>query len=200
MGAQIRYDLNFETHIGTLVGKLHNRIHQVRTVTKFTTFHTRLSFMNAHIIGSLNYIIPLYLNLNINLLNKLHKVLMTAARATIGSYCFKKSKIYILNKCKWLDIKQMINYASLKFIHKIVVNKKPNSITLLYKNILTRRAVVNVTSLYKPKYKKMKVFIIYNGLAMYNNLPNSLRLLNVKRYNIQLRKYIISNNISDTMD
>ena len=156
--------------------------------------------MNAHIIGSLNYIIPLYLNINKNLSTKLHKVLMTAARAAIGSYCFKKSKTYILNKCKWLNMNQMILYSSLKFIHKAVTTKQPNSITSLYKNIFTKRTVVDVIPVYKPKNKNMKDFVIYGGLSKYNSLPKTLKTLSIKKFNSQLKIHLINNSVCDTMD
>ena len=56
---------------------------------------------------------------------------MTVARAAIGSYCFKKSVGYILDKCKWYDIKDLILISSLNTIHKITINKYPPCMTQL---------------------------------------------------------------------
>ena len=200
LGVYIRYDLNFDTHVGKLFGTLHNRIHQVRTITKYTTFKTRLSFINAYVIGKLNYILPLYLNLNQNIINKLHKVVMTSARCAIGSYCFKKSIKYILKKCKLLNIKNMILYSSLNFIHKIISEKKPKALTDTYKNLITRRAVVDIYPFYCPKQKSLKNFILYKGISLYNQLSTNFKSFTVKKFKTSIRKYIEQNYTSDTMD
>ena len=39
---------------------------------------------------------------------KLHKVIMSSARAAIGNYCRYKSINYLLKKCNLLDIKDLI--------------------------------------------------------------------------------------------
>ena len=50
--------------------------------------------MNAFVMGKLTYMLPLYMNAPSYLIDKLHKVVMTAARVAIGSYCPKKYNIY----------------------------------------------------------------------------------------------------------
>ena len=72
-----------DTQIGKLVGQLHNRIYEIKQISKFTNFKTRLSFMNAHVIGKLNYILPMYAHANKILINKLHKIVTTAARGAM---------------------------------------------------------------------------------------------------------------------
>ena len=87
--------------------------------------------MNAHVIGKLNYLLPLYMHTNKILNDKLHKVLMTAARGAIGNYSFKKSKKYILDKCNWLPINKMIENASIKVLHNILF-PKPQILYITY--------------------------------------------------------------------
>ena len=50
--------------------------------------------MNAYVVGKVNYMMPLYNIANLHLKNKLHKIIMSAARTAIGNYCFMKSTIY----------------------------------------------------------------------------------------------------------
>ena len=70
--------------INKLASSLHNRINNVNKIREFTDFKTRLIFMNSFVIGKLIYMLPLYNNVPQYLTNKLHKILMTAARCAIG--------------------------------------------------------------------------------------------------------------------
>ena len=56
---------------------------------------------------------------------------MKAARAVIGSYCFKKNTKYILGKCKWFNITTMITMSAVKNTHKVLFNQTPEPIYLV---------------------------------------------------------------------
>ena len=90
LGFWIQKDLKMDSEINKLSSTLHNRINNIKKITKYTDFKSRLHFINAYVIGKLNYMLPMYSNLNKYLFNRLHKIQMTAARAVIGNYCFKK--------------------------------------------------------------------------------------------------------------
>ena len=90
LGTWIQNNLRMDTEVGNLVSNLHNRVHNIRILTNVTDFKTRLQFTNSFIIGKLNYMLPIYSNLTYSNINKLHKLVMTAARSVIGSYCYKK--------------------------------------------------------------------------------------------------------------
>ena len=125
MGFILRNNLNYDTQIGTLCASLHHRIFSIKNITKFTDFKTRLIFIKSLVIGKLIYCLPIYSQLTEGQISKLHKVIMTAARCSIGSYCFKKSKKYILDKCKMLAVKELIMCSMLLFVHKLITNKIP---------------------------------------------------------------------------
>ena len=95
LGTIIQCNLGLEKTVNKLSSELHQKIHQIRTITPYNDFSTRARFLNAFVIGKLNYMTPIYSIGNQNNINKLHKIIMTAARAAIGSYCFKKSIRYI---------------------------------------------------------------------------------------------------------
>ena len=99
-----------DSEINKLSSVLHNRINNIKIITKYTDFKSRLNFVNAFVLGKLNYMLPIYNNLPGYLNNKLHKIIMTAARTVIGNYCFRKSNLYILNKCNWMNVKNMIKH------------------------------------------------------------------------------------------
>merc|ERR1712240_916690 len=134
LGTWIQKDLKIDSEINELSSNLLNRINNIHKITKYTNFKSRLMFINAYVIGKLNYMLPMYNNAPIYLKNKLHKIVMKGAQTAIGNYCFKKSPRYILDKCKWLNIDNMIIYSSFIFIDNFIQNKQPKSILSLYKN------------------------------------------------------------------
>ena len=85
-------------------------------------------------------------------------------RPVIGSYCFKKSKIYMLKKCGWLDAEKMILCSAMKFIHNVIKSKTPKSIFDMFK--INRRPNVDIVTLYRPKTQKtLKFFTFMVGLG-----------------------------------
>ena len=83
-------------------------------------------------MSKLNYMLPFYSSLTDDLIQKLHKVIMTSARMAIGDYCFKVQCNKILSKFNWLPIRYMINNAQCNYLHKILMNKNPTKIFDLF--------------------------------------------------------------------
>ena len=100
----------------------HNKLNELNKIKRNTDFKTRLEFINAHVISRILYMLPTYMNATSEQKNKIHKVIMRAARMIIGSYCLMKSTTYIFGKCNWLTTNQMIEYAATKEVHKIIYN------------------------------------------------------------------------------
>ena len=86
---------------------------------------------------------------------------MRAARYTIGNYCYKKSCNYILSKGQWLPIDKIEIYSGICFIYKIISNKEPKSMQMMFKDIKSNRNNSKWYTAYQPKTIKMKNFIIY---------------------------------------
>ena len=79
---------------------MHNRIFNIKKITPFTDFAARSKFSNGFVMGKINYLLPIYSIATQENLSKIQKIIMSAARAAIGNYCFRKSTQYILIKCK----------------------------------------------------------------------------------------------------
>merc|ERR1712240_403560 len=197
LGFTIRNNLDLTTQIGNVCSNLHYRLHNIRQLTNITSMKTRLVFIKSLVLGKLLYAIPLYTQVTLKQLNMIHKVIMTSARVSIGSYCFKKSTKYILDKCNILNVKQMIIFSTLIFINKLIQYRVPQSILELY----------NVTNNYtkykpkcKPKSKKFKNHVINRGIQIFNNIPNNFKNLPLKRSKRKLREYVMTNNLWDPGD
>merc|ERR1712240_205865 len=197
LGFTIRNNLDLTTQIGNVCSNLHYRLHNIRQLTNITSMKTRLVFIKSLVLGKLLYAIPLYRQVTLKQLNMIHKVIMTSARVSIGSYCFKKSTKYILDKCNILNVKQMIIFSTLIFINKLIQYKLPQSILELYN-------VTNNYTKYKPKYKpkskKFKNHVINRGIEIFNNIPDNFKNLPLKRYKRKLREYVMTNNLWDPGD
>ena len=70
MGTIIQNDLRLDKTINKLTSELHNRIYNIRTLTPYTNFSTRSKFLNAFVIGKLNYMVPIYSTATKENLNK----------------------------------------------------------------------------------------------------------------------------------
>ena len=132
LGVFVSQDLKWDKEISKLSSNLHNRLNNIKKLNKFTNFKTRIQFVNSFVVGKLRYMLPIYMNSTLDNINRLHKVVMTAARTSIGNYCIRKSTSQILEICKWLPIRQMIMYSSLCIIHKVLTTYLPHSLAKMY--------------------------------------------------------------------
>merc|ERR1712090_43145 len=113
----------------------------------------------------------------------------------IGSYCFRKSTQYILNKCNMLDAKQLITYSSIMFIKKLIINKIPYSNYNLYQtqNRVAKSKILRTK--YKPKSKRLKNHIVHKGAELLNNIPSEINSLNIRQFKKRVRDYVKCNNL-----
>ena len=62
-------------------------VYNLNKLNQYINFYTRLQFMNGYVIGKLRYMSPLYTQANNNNLNKIHKLIMRAARSAKVNNC-----------------------------------------------------------------------------------------------------------------
>ena len=114
---------------------------------------------------------PLYMGLNCGQLDRLNKVIMTSARATIGSYCFKKSTSYILKKCNFLEIRDTIILSSMAFLYKVQKENINISILSFFFPKRERDKYHKLRPLHNPKMKRTENHLFHKGANIFNNLP-----------------------------
>ena len=163
----------------------------LKQIYKYTDFQTRLKFANAHVLGKLNYMLPILSSLNNLQTNKVHKLIMYSARAVIGSYCYKMSIKNILSKVNWMSAKQLIIWSGLKFIHKIISMKKPIGLYNHYK--FNQRKCAHIVPNIFPKSTFSRNICINRSLENYNKLPADLKSASPKTFKRKGVKYIKSN-------
>ena len=199
LGTWIQNDMRMDADINKLLSILHNRINNIRKINKYTDFHSRLNFINGFVMGKMNYMIPMYNKLPDYLHRKLHKITMTAARAAIGNYCYRKSTSYILDKCKWLHIDNLIKFRCISYIYKIQYDKSPKSIVEVYRENRFQRHKSEITINYVPKNTKYTRFFLYDHIGSYNQIPMEIKSKHPKLFKKYLKVWINQRH-KDTMD
>ena len=201
LGTYLRDDLSWETEVGKLAANLQNRIFNIKKLTNVTNFQTRLQFINGFVIGKMRYMLPLYNNATKIQLTKLHRVVMTAARCVIGSYCCRSSTLQILTKSKWLTLHNMIHHSSLKHIHKILTTCTPPSLHNMY-NTHNTRISKDISPKYIPMCAQYKKFYIISCIKLYNQIPSKIKSKTQNYFKTQSKNWLISNvpGVSDTCD
>ena len=199
LGTWVQKELKMECEINKLSSTLHNRINSINKIKKFTDFKTRLNFLNSFVIGKLIYMLPLYNSIPGYLKGKLHKIIMKTARSAIGDYCYRKSTSYILNKCKFMNIENMIKYSSLVFINNLIRNKKPKSIMNIYRKSRISRHRANISLQTIPKGKKYSNFFIQAHTSTYNEIPYEITSKSKAIFKKEIKLWIL-NYHKDTMD
>ena len=147
--------------------------------------------MNAHMMSKLHYVLPIMSQLSEKQAQKVHKLVMYAARSVMGSYCFKMSVNSILNQVGWLPAYKLIKWSAVKLIHKILYNQSPGSLFKLFK--VNPRSCARVYPYKIPKSKIAKNFFLYKQLEIYNNLPSDIKSRPPHIFKIKGKRYLRSN-------
>ena len=181
------------SQVGRLCSEMHNKLFEVNKLTKFMTFKTRLAFVNSFVIGKLLYALPVYVGMDKSLYKKLHKVIMRAARVSIGNFCFKKSISYILEKCDMFDSENCGLFSAMKLLYSIRVNNDPKAMISLFKNKNTRIKNLELHPTINGKTVKLKNSCLQNGAKIFNHLPHGLKVGNKVKFAENLKVYIRAN-------
>ena len=186
LGNIMNPQLNNEAEINNLIKNIEYRTTMIRKIKNFTTMITRMKMANAVIIGKLNYMMPTYTNLTEMQRQKLHVVLMKAAKATIGLPCYRWSNQRILETIGWIPLKEMIEKAKLKVLHNILITKQP---TMLYNQLkIPERRTKAITVRYNIRKEKLKKFFLTTTIETYNKLPVLMKNLDQRRFKKAITK------------
>ena len=96
---------------------------------------------------------------------KIHVVLMKAAKATIGLPCYRWTNQRILETVGWIPLKEMIEKAKLKVLHTILISKQP---TMLYQQMkIPERRTKAITVRYNIRKEKLRKFFLTTTIDTY---------------------------------
>ena len=106
--------------------------------------------------------------------------MMKAAKATIGLPCYRWSNPKILETVGWIPLRQMIEKAKLKVLHKFIKSKQP---TMLYSQMrIPERRTKAIAVKYNPKKEKLRKFFLMTRIEKYNKIPVETKNLDQQKF------------------
>ena len=197
LGGQIHRSLKWAYHIveskDSLVKQLTCRINALKMVCKNAGFNTRLMLANGSFHSKLVYLINVWGNAEKYLLRALQVQQLAAARIVCGPQSVRWSRHKILNKVRWLSIKQLVEFHTILQAYKSMKSGKPKS---LYSQ-LTVNFPYNIRGASKGNIRlRSNVSTLtfqYRAMLGYNRVPLEVMtgsLFTVKR---KLKKWVQGN-------
>ena len=194
-------DLSNTANINNIISKVNYRLSVLKGIFKFSDQKTRLILMDSLVISVFRYCCPLLIDSNINLIAKLQTLLMKCTRYILGFMSYKMSTMKIMAELNMVTIHHLIIKETIQFIHKIIYNNSPSSITKLI--IYSIHKSQNIWSVRKPRIlkihsaEKVSQSLFYRAIYLYNELDYETRMYNPRKLAQYLQNYIVysfSNN------
>ena len=176
-----------DNQISKVVSKISNMFNIANKNRKYMNEKTRRAFVNSHVMGRLQYNMPLIAAGTQTQRDRVVKVINRAARFIRDDYCFRESISSIMRSVNWKMPNDIIDESSAKFIQKILYAEEPIDIFRQIKMPRTRACVNPVMD--KPaKSVRRANTIIHKSLFNYNRIPPEIRHENPNKFKQKLKK------------
>lgn len=181
LGVVLDPQLNFSKHIDFLSKKLGKKIGFFYRVSQYLSVYAKKLVYNSIIFPHFNYCFSLLISCTQDNINRLQILQNKAMRIVLG--CNRYTSTYdMLQTLKWLNIRQLIAKANIVTIYKIEHNYYPDYLS----DFLVRRCSsvpYNIRSgcdfnISFVKSTLLQKSLLYDGLRLYNSLPDKLREIN----------------------
>ena len=195
----LKWKVNLLTGKDSIIKQLRSRVNGLSLISSRATFGTRLMVANGLVVSKICYLIQLWGGCDNYLLQPLQVLINKAARIVTGCNRYTSTK-RLMNKCKWLSIKQMIFYQTVAMAHKTKVNKSPIYMYRKFSSVYpysTRQAdggCIRLGLEFTSKKSICHDSYRYRAASNYNSIPSEIRLSrNVGIFKHKLKKWVISN-------
>ena len=94
-----------------------------------------------------------------------------------------------------LLIEKMVSYSGICFIYKVISNKEPKSMLVMFKDKKSNRNISKWYTAYQPKTILMNNFIIYKSIENFYSLPKEIQNCKQSTFKTKLKKYMMSNDL-----
>ena len=196
LGGTINQDLKWSDHIrngkNSLLSQLNGRINGLSLISKNMNFSTRLMVANAIVNSKLCYLIQVWGGTQDYLIRCLQVAQNRAMRIITGLCWFTPSRI-LLQRCKWLSVKQLAEYHTLLTLHKSKVSGRPKYLydKFCAKTDYTTRQQVKFGENFTYKTERTRSSFCYRGASKYNLLPRDITdSVSIDSFKGKLKKWI----------
>ena len=194
LGFIIDKNLNHDKQINNVISKVNFRLHTIKFVDKYMNNKVKIIVYNSLVLSIIRYVMPLLININFKQINTVNVLVTKAARNALGYHTYKWSNFKLLKYCNWLGGVHMLYYSTLCFVHKINFEMVPKSLVNELKfnnNVKNVRFVKSpVSNIVKSKSNITGNSLLFNGIFLYNKIPEYIKTLNINKFKIEIKKYI----------
>lgn len=194
--------LNMKAHINFLCKNANFHLRNIGAIRKYITKHSCIQLVHALITARLDYANSLLFGVPDNQLNKLQRILNTAAR--IVSLSPRINHITpILHNLHWLPVKQRIIFKILIITFRAVHGSAPRYIMELCEPYSSQRSLrSNRQRLLKTTKTKLKTFgdraFAASAPFLWNSLPTNFRHLeNLETFKSNIKTYLFRQAYGD---
>ena len=120
--------MKFVENRNILISQLTNRIIAIRQIAKYASARKLNIICQAIILGNIYYAIQLYGSLPDYLASKIQKIILQAARITLGKDSFRLSTSSILSKVGWMSFLYYEHYFTLCLTRESMSSGEPKSL------------------------------------------------------------------------
>ena len=198
LGGHIHKSLRWNYHIAecssSLVKQLVIRNNALKRVSRNANFGVRLMIANGSVQSKLIYLINVWGGAQQYLLKALQLQQLTAARTVCGPQSMRWSKSRLLQKVRWLSVKQLIEFHTILQAHKTLITGKP---VALFDELSgsypyqTRSATVGDIRL-KKENSSLRTFK-YRAMVLYNRVPQNVKTGSLLSFKHKLKQWIKEN-------
>lgn len=197
LGGQLHQSLTWNFHLrdhkGSLTKQLTSRINGLKRVCANGSFKTKLKVANGLVISKLTYLITLWGGAQDYLLSALQVQQLTAARAVCGFGSRFWSKKKLLDKVRWLSVRQLAFYHTVLQVHKTIITRKPKN---LFKSISSNypyRTRSAATGLIRENENFKQQSFKHRARQSYNRVPVDVRTGSMETVKRKLKLWVKSN-------
>ena len=198
LGVVIDNELNFKQHIKILEGKVARSVGILSKLRHFFPQNIMLQLYYALVHPFLSYGIIIWGATYPTYIKRLRSLQYRAIRAVARCHYREEVKLFY-NQFGILQIDDLLKYEIAKFVHCNITNKTPNSFrnyfckTAEYSSRVKKQSSDN-SNLYIPRYRtnKLQRCIKYQGVKIWNSIPQKTRVLSYDRFKIQNKSFLLN--------
>lgn len=194
LGVIIDKNLNFKSHINYICKKISKKLYFFSKIRKKLSTLSAIRIYNTMIKPHFEYCSSILFMSNNEMTNRLQK-LQNKGMRTILKVNRYTSRRLMLSTLKWISVYQRINMNVLILVFKIKNKMLPSYLTekLIYVGDVQKHFLRNNFNFRLNYFRSEKTcnMLMHNGLKLFNELPNNLKLeSNFKKFKKNLVQFV----------
>ena len=203
LGGHIHQSLLWNHHISdhrnSLISQLSSRINGLKKIASTATFNTKLMVANGVIMSKLVYLITVWGGAQKYLVNRLQVQQLTAARVVCGYQSHYWSRRQLLDRVKWLSVRQLIFFHTALQAYKTTKSGLPlplrESISTDHP-LNTRnaaRGLIRFGETFRGESSLINLSFRFRAAQMYNKVPVNVKTGSLDSVKKKLKKWVCQN-------